>query len=48
MAAGRLAPREALEFCLKNIKENDFLAVGFGKFEYCVEDGKILDEIMNR
>ncbi|MFX0101899.1 MAG: hypothetical protein ACFFCS_20205 [Candidatus Hodarchaeota archaeon] len=48
MAAGRLEPRPALEFCLKNIKKNDFLAVGFGKYEYCVEDGKILAELLEK
>ncbi len=47
MAAGRINPREGLRFALKNIKKNDFLAVGFGKFEYCVEDGKILEELLN-
>lgn len=48
MAAGRLKPRPALEFCLNNIKKNDFLAVGFGKYEYCVEDGKILAELLEK
>ena len=43
MAAGRIKPKHGLEFCLKNIKNDDFLAVGFGKFEYCVEDGEILE-----
>jgi len=47
MAAGRINPREGISFCLKNIKENDLLAVGFGKFEYCVEDGKLFEEIIN-
>ncbi len=46
MAAGRIKPREGISFCLNNIKENDLLAVGFGKFKYCVEDGKIFEEIL--
>ena len=47
MAAGRIDPRKALSFCLKSIKKNDFLAVGFSKYEQCVEDGKIIEEILN-
>lgn len=47
MAAGRIPPREAFEFCLNRIKSNDFMAMGFGKFEYCVEDGKIVEEILD-
>ncbi len=45
MAAGRIKPQEGLEVCLKNIKEDDLLAVGFGKYKYMVEDGKILANI---
>ncbi len=45
MAAGRIPPQEAFEFCLKRIKQNDFMAMGFGKFEYCVEDGIIVEQI---
>jgi hypothetical protein len=44
MAAGRIEPYEGLSYCLNNIKKNDFLAVGFGKFEYCIEDGKFLED----
>ena len=48
MAAGRIKPREGLEFCLKNIKDNDFMAVGCGKhFEDCIEDGQILENYFN-
>lgn len=47
MAAGRIDPKEAFSFCLKNIKKNDFLAVGFSKYEQCMEDGKIIEEILN-
>jgi len=47
MAAGRIKPREGLSFCLKNIKKDDFLAVGFGKYEFCVEDGKIIEELLS-
>ena len=44
MAAGRIKPQEGLEFCLNNIKENDFLAIGCGKnFDDCIEDGQILE-----
>lgn len=47
MAAGRIRPRDALTFCLRNIKKNDFLAAGFSKFQHCVENGKIFEEILN-
>jgi len=47
MAAGRIPPREGFEFCLSRIKPNDFMAMGFGKFEYCVEDGKIVEDLLN-
>ena len=46
MAAGRIPPQEAFNFTLRNLKENDFMAMGFGKFEYCVEDGKTVEEIL--
>ncbi len=46
MGAGRIQPREGLQYCLQNIKKNDYLAVGFGKFEHCMEDGKILEELL--
>ncbi len=48
MAAGRISHKEALPWNLSNIKKNDFLAVGFGKFKYCVEDAQIIDEFLNR
>ena len=48
MAAGRLSPRESFEFCLSRIKDKDFLAVGFGKFEYCVEDLEMLEEMLKK
>lgn len=48
MAAGRIPPKEGLKFTLNNIKDNDLMAIGFGKFEYCVEDGKILEEYFNK
>ena len=47
MAAGRIPAREAFEYCLKRIKKNDFMAMGFGKFEYCVEDGEIVADILD-
>ncbi len=48
MAAGRIPHKEALPWNLSKIKKNDFLAVGFGKFKYCVEDAKIIDDLMNK
>ena len=47
MVAGHIPPREGLTFTLDIIKENDLMAVGFGKFEYCIDDGKILEEYFN-
>jgi hypothetical protein len=47
LAAGRIAPKEGFSYILESIKENDFIAVGFGNFEQCVEDGKIIEEILN-
>lgn len=47
MAAGRLSPKEALPWNIAQLKPNDFLAVGFGTFKYCVEDAKFIDELMN-
>ncbi|MBD3350254.1 MAG: hypothetical protein GF364_02095 [Candidatus Lokiarchaeota archaeon] len=47
MAAGRLKP-EVLRWNLDQLKTNDFLAVGFGKYEYCVEDGKLVDAYLNQ
>ena len=47
MAAGRIPPREGLGFTLNNIKKTDLMAMGFGKFEYCIENGKIVEEILN-
>jgi hypothetical protein len=46
MAAGRLTPQEAIPWCLKNIKKKDFLAVGFGKYEYCVEDAQLVEKTL--
>lgn len=46
LAAGRLNPREGISFALKNIKENDFIAIGFSNFEQAVEDGKIVEELL--
>lgn len=46
MAAGRIPPREGLQYALKHVKENDFIAMGFGKFEYCIENGKIVEELL--
>lgn len=46
MAAGRLSP-DVLTWNLENIKDNDFLAVGFGKYKYCVEDAKIIDDFLS-
>jgi hypothetical protein len=48
MAAGRISPKEALPWNLKQIKPNDFLAVGFGTYKYMVEDAKFVDELMNQ
>jgi hypothetical protein len=47
MAAGRITPGEAFSWNLKQIKPNDFLAVGFGKYQYCVQDAKLIDQLMN-
>jgi hypothetical protein len=47
MAAGRIKPREGLEWCLQRIKPTDFLAVGFGDIKYAREDGRIVDAVMN-
>ena len=44
MAAGRVPPKEGIHFTLDNIRENDLMSLGFGKFDYCVEDGKILED----
>jgi len=48
MAAGRISPKEALPWNLSKIKPNDFLAVGFGTFKYCMEDAQMVDELMNK
>jgi hypothetical protein len=48
MAAGRISPKEAIPWNLSQIKPNDFLAVGFGKFQYCVEDAQFVDDLMNK
>ncbi|MHA1680334.1 MAG: hypothetical protein ACTSUE_04960 [Promethearchaeota archaeon] len=47
MAAGRIKPRAALEYCLENIKRDDLLAVGFGKKEYLREDIEILKDLQS-
>ncbi|MCP4760547.1 MAG: hypothetical protein GY870_02125, partial [archaeon] len=47
-AAGRLSQKEGYEFSLSNIKENDIMAFGFDEFDQCVEDGKILEEILGK
>nr|MDO8113194.1 hypothetical protein [Candidatus Sigynarchaeota archaeon] len=47
MAAGRIRPREGIEFCLKRIKLNDFIAVGSGDIKFAREDGKILEDLLN-
>jgi len=47
MAAGRIPPREGLAFCAKTIKKKDLLVVGFGKYKYAVEDGKILEKLFS-
>jgi len=46
MAAGRLPP-DVLTWNLDNIKKNDFLAVGFGKFKYCKYDAELIDRHLN-
>ncbi|MHA1794092.1 MAG: hypothetical protein ACTSVI_15730 [Promethearchaeota archaeon] len=48
MAAGRLRPKVAIEYCLNNIKKNDLLAIGFGKYNYLIEDATILDNYFNQ
>ena len=48
MAAGRISHTEALPWNLSKIKKNDFLAVGFGHFKYCVEDAKMIDDFINQ
>jgi hypothetical protein len=48
MAAGRISHLEALPWNLQKIKPNDFLAVGFGKYQFCVEDAKMIDQLMNQ
>jgi hypothetical protein len=47
MAAGRIKPREGLEWCLKRIKPVDFLAVGFGDIKFAREDVEIVESIIN-
>lgn len=47
MAAGRISPNEGIPFSLKAIKSDDFLAVGFGKFQYCVNDMQMIEKILN-
>jgi hypothetical protein len=47
MAAGRLRPREGLEWCLHRIKPVDFLAVGFGDIKFAREDVEVVEQIMN-
>jgi hypothetical protein len=47
MAAGRIKPREGLEWCLQRIKPVDFLAVGFGDVKFAREDVDIVEKIMN-
>ncbi|MEX2681240.1 MAG: hypothetical protein Q6373_006545 [Candidatus Sigynarchaeota archaeon] len=47
MAAGRLRPREGIEWCLQRIKTVDFLAVGFGDMKFAREDARIVEELMN-
>jgi hypothetical protein len=47
MAAGRIKHTEALPWVLQRIKPNDFLAVGHGKYEYVVENGKLVDSLLN-
>jgi len=46
MAAGRISPEEGIPYCLNAIKPNDFLAVGFGKFQYCVSDLQLIEKIL--
>lgn len=41
MAAGRIRPKEGIEFCLDAIKDNDLLAIGFGDMAYAIEDAGI-------
>jgi hypothetical protein len=48
MAAGRIPPREALPWNLDQIKEKDFLAIGFGHFHYCKEDMEIVQSYFAR
>ncbi|MBN2153567.1 MAG: hypothetical protein JW839_19080 [Candidatus Lokiarchaeota archaeon] len=48
MAAGRLRPREGIEWCLQRIKPVDFLAVGFGDINYAREDARIVEEFFNK
>ncbi|NMC06697.1 MAG: hypothetical protein GYA24_15875 [Candidatus Lokiarchaeota archaeon] len=47
MAAGRIKPREGLEWCLQRIKPVDFLAVGFGDIQFAREDVAIVEAMMN-
>ncbi len=47
MAAGRIRPRDGLEWCLQRIKPVDFLAVGFGDIKFAREDVDIVEELMN-
>lgn len=46
MAAGRIRPRDGIPFALKNIKENDLLAVGFGDIDFAKEDAAIFEETL--
>ncbi|MHA1339623.1 MAG: hypothetical protein ACTSRZ_05785 [Promethearchaeota archaeon] len=47
MAAGRLPPNSIL-WTLKQIKPNDFIAVGFGKFKFCMQDAKLIDDFLKK
>jgi len=49
MAAGRIKPQEGLPWVVERIKKDDLIAVGCGeKFEYCVQNGKFMEELLNK
>lgn len=47
MAAGRIKPDIGIPWALERIKPNDFIAVGHGKYKFIVENGIMLDKLLN-
>ncbi len=48
LAAGRLNPYQAIPFCLKSIKENDFISVGTNKLSQSQEVISIFEDFYKR